>query len=311
MRLGAWWCAGLMALALAACDGAGPAPEASGPDCAAADLTPEQKIDACSAALDSGALDEPARADAFAERGTAKLEERQHTAALADFNAALAIDRNHALALLGKARILTASGQIDAAEPLVAQLLAAHEREAEAYFLRGEARAMQSDAAGAIEAYDAAISRAPRMAEAYAHRGRVKQRAEDFSGAAADYVTALSIDAHNADALAGRCWTRLQQGGDVEAARRDAAAAAAAEPGMLEAQVCLGLTHLRQERWSEARAAFEDAARIAPGDASALYGRGLARKRSGDRRPGDDDIDRAQELDSRVDRRFRAVGVRT
>jgi tetratricopeptide (TPR) repeat protein len=310
MRLGALWIAGMLALGLAACD-AGPSRQAAGPDCAAPDLAPADKVDACSAALDSGVLDEPARADAFAERGTAKLAQRQHTAALADFNAALAINNQHPLALLGKARILTASGQIDAAEPLIAQLINAHEREAEAYFLRGEAFAMQGDVASALEAYGAAISRAPRMAEAYAHRGRVKQRSEDFSGAAADYETALSIDAHNADALAGRCWTRLDRGDDVEAARRDAAEAASAEPGMVEAQICLGLTHLRQERWSEARAAFEDAARLAPGDASALYGRGLARKRSGDRRQGDDDIDRAFELDSHVDRRFRAVGVRT
>jgi Flp pilus assembly protein TadD len=63
------------------------------------------------------------------------------------------------------------------------------------------------------------------------------------------------------------------------------------------------------EDYPVALSAYEAAVAIEPGNAEALYGRGVARIRSGQRREGHDDIDQAQRFNSRADAPFRALDV--
>lgn len=304
-----FWVLVAAGLALSACD----KPDSQAQNraaCANGEGTPGERIAACGALIDAGGLSETDHAAALANRGFAHSATRQPTAALRDFNAALALNADDTHAKLGRAMILAESGQLDAALPLAEELIRKGEYLDQAYYIRGNVKARMGDPQGAIADFDQALSRNGRMVEALAYRGRLRQEAAAYGPARSDFDAALQIDHRNAVALAGRCWNRIYQDQDVSAARADAEAAARADANLMAAHLCLGFTLLRQEQWTDARAAYEAALRLEPASAAALYGRGIARMRSGEREPGDADIDRAYEFNSRIDREFSEHGVR-
>jgi tetratricopeptide (TPR) repeat protein len=299
------------AAALAACERRPADPAAQNREaCADADGATAERIAACSALIDSGALDEAARAEVRAHRGAAYRAAGEVTPALRDFEAVLRVDENNAEALAGRAYILLASGQLDAAEVFVSRLLANNARPADAHFLTGEIAQARGDYPAALASYGAAIEADRDMALAYARRGRVKQRLDDIDGALGDFDAALREDASLVDARAGRCWLSLQQERDLTRARSDAETAVAAAPQNVEAQICRGILQLRGEEWVPARASFEAALEVEPGNPNALFGRGVARRRAGDG-DGREDMNRARDFDGHIGERFDDWGVRT
>lgn len=300
-----------LTLGLSAC-----APPASDPtaqfaaDCADERLGEAQRVEACTTLLDTPDLEETLKVEALAHRGDVRRRNGQPTEALADFNSALALAPTQSQAQLGKAAILIESGQLDAATPLVEAVVERGELAAQAHYLRGNLRARWGDAAGAVQDYDAALTADPRMAAAFAQRGLVKQGYNDLAPARADFDSAIGIESENAPARAGRCWNRLYREEGPAPARADAEVAIRANPHLISGHLCLGMAALKQGEWGAARAAYEAAVALEPGNAEALYGRGIASIRQGNRREGNDDIDQAQQFNSLVENGFRRVGVR-
>ncbi len=303
------WIAVIGVLALAACEPSDPL-AASRATCADADRAPADRITACSALIDSGELDEAQRAEIQAHRGGAHREAGDVTPALRDFEAVLRVDEDNSEALEGRAAILLASGQLDAAEPLVTRLIATGDRLDRAHLLRGDIAMRRGDYQAAIAAYDEALQRNSRLALALAHRGRARQRLEDNAGALDDFDAALRIDTSLVDARAGRCWLSLLRNEEISRARTDAEAAVAADPQNVEAQICRGILQLRGQEWDGARASFDAALAIEPGNPTALFGRGVARRRGGDGE-GREDMNRARDFDRHIGERFDDLGVRT
>ena len=308
-----WVVAAMMMLGLGACERLAQSgdPQAQNRSrCADAGAAAPDRITACGAVIESGKLTAAEHADALANRGFAHSENHDPTAALRDFSAALALDAANTHAKLGRAMILADSGQLDAALPIADSLINEGQFLAEAYFVRGNIRARQSDDAAAISDFNSSLQRNGRNADALAYRALVKQRTNDRPGARADFDAAINIDARHAKALAGRCWNRIYQGQEIAPARADAEAATQADADLVAARLCLGFALLKQERWSDARAAYDVALRLSPANAAALYGRGIARQKDGDHEGGDDDFDRAYQFDSHIDREFSRYGVR-
>lgn len=305
----ALWLGLICACALAACQ-----PPPSGTDngaiCADQRRTPEERVGACTAIMESGELSAAERTEAQAHRGAAHRAAGDVTPALRDFEAVLRLDERNAEALEGRAAILLASGQLDAAEPLVDRLLATGEAQDQAHLMKGDITLAHGDAANAIPHYDAALQSNGRLALALAHRGRAKQRLEDNAGALADYNAAIGIDPSLVDARSGRCWLSLLQQQDLDRARTDAETAVAADPRNVEGQVCRGILQLRGEEWSQARASFDAALVVEPGNPTALFGRGVARRRGGDG-DGRDDMNQARDFDHHIGERFDDYGVPT
>ncbi|MBY0567779.1 MAG: tetratricopeptide repeat protein [Hyphomonadaceae bacterium] len=304
--------AGLIAVAgLAACERRAADPMAQNRDvCADNDRESAERVAACSALIDSGELDEAARAEAQAHRGSAYREAGQVTPALRDFEAVLRVNEGNAEALAGRAYILVASGQLDAAEVFVGRLSETGERAADAHFLTGEIAQARGDHASALASYSAAIEADRDMAIAYARRGRAKQAMDMIDEALGDFDAALNRDASLVDARAGRCWLSLQQERDLTRARSDAETAVAAAPNNVEAQLCRGILQLRGEEWTQAKSSFEAALEVEPGNPVGLFGRGVARRRSGDS-DGREDMNQARDFDRHIGERFDDWGVRT
>lgn len=277
--------------------------------CADAEAAAAARIEACGVVIDAGNVDAAARAEALAHRGDAKRLSGEATGALRDYDAALAADAESTPALVGRSAVLFASGQIDTAAPLLERAVT-RDRSGQAHLLLGRIALLRGDTAGAIGHLDTAIAQDPRSAEALAVRARAKQRAEDAAGARADYNAAIRTNGNLAEARAGRCWLNLLEDTELEQARNDAEAAAAADPRLVEGQICRGILQLRGEEWAHARASFEAALEVEPGNPAALFGRGIARNRSGDRQ-GTRDMNQARDFDNRITDTFAGYGVNT
>jgi tetratricopeptide (TPR) repeat protein len=307
-----WSASALVVLALAACERTPPDPlaEARGV-CADDGAEAEARIEACGALINSGSLEDAERGQALSRRGEATQEAGDVTDALRDYNAALAIDEANVLALKGRASIMIASGQLDAAEPLVQRLLTSGEYAADAHFFVGEIARLRGDGDAARAAYDAAIAADRRYAPALTSRGLIKQNALDYSGAIEDYNAALNANPQLTGAMAGRCWANvLMRDGNLGRARSDADAAAEADPRNVQAQLCRGLLQLRAGEWEAAQASYDAVLEVEPGNPNALFGRGVARRRSGDNE-GRDDMNRARDFDRHIASAFEDLGVRT
>ncbi|MFT3727369.1 MAG: tetratricopeptide repeat protein [Terricaulis sp.] len=311
-----WRVLAVCVLALAACSKPADPLARARTDCAEADLTPVMQAAACSKLIETGQLADEDHAVALAHRGEAQARGGETTAALRDFTAALGLDADNMAAVRGRADILIKSGQLDAAEPLVERLVASGQFTAEAHFMQGKIAALRSNFPAAIAAYDAAIADNARYVEAFTERADVKKAQGDKDGAGADLDSAINIDPHFAAARADRCWLRLQRQStageqrDDTGAREDANAAVAADPHSFEGQLCLGLLQARAGDWSNARASFDVAVNLQPGNAMALFGRGVARKRAGDG-AGQQDMNQARDFDHAIDGKFIDLGVAT
>ncbi|MEQ1818019.1 MAG: tetratricopeptide repeat protein [Terricaulis sp.] len=301
-----WLVGALAALALAACDRTEVVDDSE--RCLTA-RDAEAKIEACTAAAQNESLTSEQRSVAFSTRGDAQDEGGDVTAALRDYGSALELDAENPAALLGRGRILVASGQLDAAEPVLRRAIELHQS-GEANDLVGQIMVRRGEFVEAITFFNAALNQEPRSATALAGRARAKQRLGDTEGAANDYDQAIRADGNLAVARAGRCWLDLNEDREPQRARQDADAAVTADPRNVEGQLCRGVLQLRDGQWAGAKTSFEAALAVESGNPIALFGRGVARRRSGDR-DGTEDMNQARDFDGHIGEQFDNLGVQT
>jgi tetratricopeptide (TPR) repeat protein len=300
----------LAGAALAACQEPDPLAEARR-TCASESAESEARMSACTELIESGAIEGAERAAALANRGAATEAAGDVTNALRDYAAALDLAPETMRAVAGRAGILLESGQLDAAEPLVQWLIESGEYAERAHFFAGELARKRGDWGAASDAYGRAIAADSQSYQSFSARAGLKHDQQDYAGALDDYNRAIAVNPQYTPALAGRCWTRvLMEDGDLAAARRDADQAATADPRNVQAQLCRGLLQLRAEEWLEAKASYDAALEVEPGNPSALFGRGVARRRSGDGE-GREDMNRARDFSSNIGRTFEELGVVT
>jgi tetratricopeptide (TPR) repeat protein len=306
MRRALWL--GMCAFALAACERHAPTDNAA--ICNDVQAAPADRVAACTVVIEAGDLDLAGRAAMQAHRGAAHRAAGEVTPALRDFEAVLRQDAGNSEALEGRAAILLASGQLDAAAPLVERLIATGERLDQAELMKGDIALAHGEYDAAIAAYDSALARNGRLALALAHRGRAKQHLDDHAGALADYEAAISMDRTLVDPRSGRCWLSLIQEQNLDRARTDAETAVAADPRNVEAQLCRGILQLQGQEWDNARSSFNAVLVVEPGNPIALFGRGVARRRGGDGE-GTRDMNRARDFDHHIGEKFDEFGVAT
>ena len=82
------------------------------------------------------------------------------------------------------------------------------------------------------------------------------------------------------------------------------------DPHLAGASSGLGMTLARLGRVDEAISAYDEALRVAPSNAHALYGRGLAKRKKGDLAGSDADLAAAKTIAPRVAEDYAAYGVR-
>jgi tetratricopeptide (TPR) repeat protein len=130
---------------------------------------------------------------------------------------------------------------------------------------------------------------------------------------AAVAAATLALAAHPADAelLIARCDARATGGVELDRALKDCSDALYYSDGNTEATIMKGMVELKMHRTADALADFEKAVSYEPRNARALYGRALARQRSGDKAGADEDFASARRLGFDVAAEYEEIGLKS
>ncbi|MBD2453671.1 tetratricopeptide repeat protein [Nostoc sp. FACHB-87] len=143
-------------------------------------------------------------ADTYFNQGLAKYNLRDKQGAISDFNQAIQIKPDFALAYIGRGVAKSDLGDKQGAISDYNQAIHIKSDFAAAYYLRGIAKSDLGDNQGAISDYNQAIQIQPDDADAYNNRGLAKSELGDKQGAISDYNQAIQIKLDFAQAYINR-----------------------------------------------------------------------------------------------------------
>jgi tetratricopeptide (TPR) repeat protein len=235
-------------------------------------------------------------------------------AALADFDAILSTESRNFEALSEKARLLAAQNDTERAVSAADELVAAYSDpgiimiRAEVLQRVGRTEEARTERARALAAFEPMAAQWAPARRAVA-RGNLLERAGEHERAVAAFGEAISLDPNDAAHLNHRCWARAVGNIQLEEALADCDRALSLQPrsaGYLDSRA---LVRLQLGRIAEAIADENEALAITPYFAEALFVRGVARIRNGDRRGGETDLALARRLSFDIDARYRQYGV--
>jgi tetratricopeptide (TPR) repeat protein/predicted aspartyl protease len=275
--------------------------------------------DAAARADDPGAAkqDEPADAAAFARRGAASLGRRDFRQAISDFTRARELNPNEpefayerGMAYWQNKEPVPAMSDLDQALALNSDYLAAR-------MARARLRLSDKDRAGAAADLDAADQVAPKQSDVRFELAQLYEQTDFPARAVPQYglwIANHPDDSKIVQALHHRCRVRAVQGQDLEKALDDCNAAyrrgdKSVHPGIAAILGSRGLVRLRLGNYDKAIADYDESLRLAPKNASSLYGRGIARLRKNKTAEGEADLAQAKALSSTVAKEFEDRGI--
>lgn len=200
-------------------------------------------------------------------------------------------------------------GDTAKAEKSCSAALMLNAREHDAYTLRGYAYLIDHRFELAEADFQAALRLRPEnhgdragYAQSLSGQGR-------FQEAVAQYRKAVELAPDKAPYWNGLCWARAGNGQQLGQALRECNQALSLQPGAAATLNSRGLVYLRLKKFDRAIADYTASLQAAPLQASARFGRGMARLYSGEAAKGRADIVEARRLDAEIDRLFGLMGV--
>lgn len=237
---------------------------------------PQQRVEACSAVVDSPTTTPQRRVEALIRRGAMRATVGEQTRAMADFGRALRIDPNNAAAFTERGLVHQTRGAF----------------------------------AQAMADYDTALRLQPGFELAAQRRADAMQGQFDQSIAQLDDLNrAIAANPDNAGLWNNRCWVRAVRGVELEFALADCDRAVTLAPNDANALDSRGLVHFKRGEYAEALADYNAALAIEPRRGHFLYGRGLARANMGDREGAQADFIAAERAEPGVAREYQSYGV--
>jgi tetratricopeptide (TPR) repeat protein len=258
----------------------------------------------------------PAHAAELARRGSALAARRDFGPALADLSSAIQLSPNEPEYYYQRANTYRASGQADLALADYDHVLMLKQDFLPAYIPRAEIKLAKNDTPGAVADLETLDRLAPKqaylrfmLAELYEQVDRLPAAIEQFS---------LWIQYHPADsrmlaATAGRCLSSALQNQDLPAALSDCNTAMRRADKKDENYsflfVSRGLVRLRQGDFDKSIADFNEALKIMPKNARALYARAVAESRTKKKNESDTDLEAARQIAPQVAEKFERYGI--
>jgi tetratricopeptide (TPR) repeat protein len=228
-------------------------------------------------------------------RGFERFDAGDNAAAIAAFDAALALDPLSAGAWTGRGRARGRAADFKGAVADLDRAIELDPRSAPARAARGAARSKTGNAAGALADLDEALELDPRSSLAYANRGGVRATSGDLDGAVHDLDQAIALDPQNSMAWANRSFVRIARR-EIDGALADAERAVATEPGSALAWANLSACRYRKGQLDEAIDAATHAIALDPKSLTAFNNRAAARDDKNDFAGAIADYNRAIEL---------------
>jgi len=179
---------------------------------------------------------------------------------------------------------------------------------ATAFKNRGNAFDDKGEYARAVEDYDQALSINPRDSDAYNSRATTYTALNQYDRAIQDLDEAIKLNPLSAIAFSNRCFARavLDQ---LEPALADCNESLRLKRNIAGAYASRGFVHLKLRRYDAAITDYNVELRMRPADSYALFGRGIAKQRKGDRRGADADIVAAETIKPDIAEHMARLGV--
>jgi tetratricopeptide (TPR) repeat protein len=236
----------------------------------------EMLIAGCTGVIQSGEKDAANLARAFNNRGAANNEKGQYDTAIEDLSQAIRLDPKYAHAFYNRGNAYDHKGQLDRA----------------------------------IEDYTQAIRLDPKFAVAFRNRGNAYNHEGQHDSAIEDDTQAIRLEPENAENFNSRCWSRAIAGRDLDKALSDCNESLRLKPNVANTLDSRGMVHLKLRQYDRAFKDYSDAIAINAKAASALYGRGYARKQQGDNADAMADMAAAKEIQPDVEQTYAKYGIK-
>lgn len=259
----------------------------------------------------SSASDGPKTAAEFARRASAEAARRELEPAIADLSRAIELEPENARLYRERAQVRLAARQPVLAMSDLDAALKREPKDVDSLMRRGELYLAVRAPEKAKADFEAATKLAPDNSELPARIGVAYGRAGLFEPAIAELNLWIAAHPKSEDmpqALSARCWTRAVWGKELEAALADCDTALRRNK-VSEVMANRGLVLLRMGRLDEAVVQYNAAIGQQPKLAPALYGRGLAELKKGDKAKGEADIAAANALAPGLAAQYRRFGL--
>jgi tetratricopeptide (TPR) repeat protein len=281
---------------------------------------------------------------AFLGRGVLLANrKRAYERAVEDFDKVLVLEPDNVLALIRRGEAFSQLGKTGRGLADLDRAVALAPSSTQAYFYRGLIHSRRNELEAALEDYDAAVRLGPRNDEAltsraaiysvqgkldlairdldaaiaidkgnayaYFNRGYVHFAKAEHQKAIADYTSAIELDENFGVAYNNRCLTRAITGQDLLRALADCDVALRLMPVNLDVRDTRGFIYLKLGDPALALNEYNAALEKDPNRATALFGRGLARIRTGDIKGGEGDQAAARTINPEIDQQFVIYGL--
>ncbi|MGZ6019952.1 MAG: aspartyl protease family protein [Phenylobacterium sp.] len=253
----------------------------------------------------------PKTAADFARRGSAFAARREFLEAIADYTKAIQLEPDSAAHYRARAMVRLAARQPVLAMADLDEALKRQPNDPEALMRRGELYLTTRDPVRAKADFDAAMKLSPNDSSLIAQAGAAYARAGLYEPAIHELDTWIAAHAKDEDlprAFTSRCYARATWGKELPTALADCDAAMRKDKTS-EVMETRGLVLLRMGRLDEAIAQYTAAIKAQPRAAPALYGRGLAELKKGQKTEGDADVAAAAAIAPGLAAQFKRFGV--
>jgi tetratricopeptide (TPR) repeat protein len=262
-------------------------------------------------AVSAAVLAEPKTSAEFARRASAEAARREFPAAIADYTKAIELEPDNGAHYRARGMVRLASRQPVLAMADLDEALKRKPDDPEALMRRGELYLATRDPVRAKTDFDAAMKLSPTDSSLIAQAGNAYARAGLYEPAIHEldaWIAAHPKDEDLPRALTSRCYARATWGKDLPTALADCDAAVRKDKTS-EVMEVRGLVLLRMGRLDEAIVQYTAAIKAQPRAAPALYGRGLAELKKGQKTEGDADVAAAAAIAPGLAAQFKRFGV--
>ena len=221
---------------------------------------------------------------------------KNYDEAQATFDRLLQLDRRHDRAYIGLAQMNLARKDTAMALENLNRGIALSKKNASAYVMRAEiATRTRHDFESALADMDSAILLEPRYAGYFINRAFMKYNLDDYFGAMADYDYAIGLDPTSQEAHFNRGLLRAEVG-DNNKAISDFSFVLKNNPSNFMALYNRALLHMRTRQYREAVNDFTAILKKYPNFEAGYMARGEAKRRMGDIKGSEADMERAMAI---------------
>jgi len=260
--------------------------------------------------------DAPKDSAELARRGSALAARRDFVAALVDLSKAIELAPNEPEYYFQRANAYEANGQLDLALADFDHVITLKQDFLPAYIPRAEIKMLKKQRPAAIEDLDAVDHLAPKeadlrfnLAEINVHLDRLPVAIEQYGL----WIRSHPDDSRMAQAMSGRCVSSALQNQDLSNALSDCSTALRRTDKTDKHYSYLyadrALVRLRQGDYGKAISDCNDALKIMPNNARALYARAVAEARLSKKLDSDNDLQAAKKISADIAEQYGKYGI--